>query len=87
MKSDLHDDVAENDDPDIDEELDAIAQGNAESLEGGLTEEGEIEAMGKAAGLKDNPEKPFRGIEKVEHRDEKRWELDPKSKDPESGIS
>ncbi len=45
------------------------------------------DAMGEAAGIPDNREKPFRGIDKVERRDDRRWELDPKSKDKETGIS
>lgn len=84
MKSDLHEDIRENDDSDIDEELDAAAQGELTSLEGGLGDEEEIDAMGEAAGLRDDPEKPFEGIAKKDRRDEKRWELDPDSKERQS---
>lgn len=84
MKSDLHEDIRENDDSDIDEELDAAAQGELTSLEGGLGDEEEIDAMGEAAGLRDDPEKPFEGVAKKDRRDEKRWELDPDSKERQS---
>ena len=84
MKSDTHGDVAANDDTDLDEELDAASQGELTSLEGGLGDEDEIDAMGEAAGLKDDPAKPFTGIDKKDRRDEKRWELDPDSKEPQS---
>lgn len=84
MKSDLHEDVPANDDSDIDEELDAAAQGELTSLEGGLGDEEEIDAIGEAAGLRDDPEKPFEGIAKKDRRDEKRWELDPDSKERQS---
>jgi hypothetical protein len=75
------------DDTDIDEELDAAAQGDMSKTDGGPDHESEIDAIGEAAGVRDNPKKAFRGIAKVEERDAHRWELDPKSKDPDTGIS
>jgi Family of unknown function (DUF6335) len=74
-------DLPVRDDTNLDEELDAAAQGDT------VDRDDEIDAMGEAAGIRDNPEKPFRGIAKVERRDERRWELDPKSKDRETGVS
>ncbi len=88
MKSDIEDDeIVEIDDTKLDEELDAAAQGDTSTSDGGPSNQDEIDAMGEAAGLPDDPEKPFRGIDKVDRRDEKRWELDPSSKDVETGIS
>ncbi len=88
MTSDTEDDdIAKIDDTKLDEELDAAAQGDTSTSDGGPNNQDEIDAMGEAAGLPDDPEKPFRGIDKVDRRDEKRWELDPSSKDAETGIS
>jgi hypothetical protein len=78
------DDLPVKDDTNLDEQLDAAAQGDTANRD---VDQDEIDAMGEAAGIRDNPEKPFRGIAKVERRDERRWELDPKSKDRETGIS
>jgi Family of unknown function (DUF6335) len=77
--------VAPTNTTDADEALDEAAQGenlNADDTDPG---DGEIDAAGAAAGLVSRDEKPFRGIEEVERRDDRRWELDPKSKDEESG--
>jgi hypothetical protein len=84
MKSDLQPDMPDNDDTDLDEELDAAAQG---ALVSDDDKTNEIDAMGEAAGLPDNPEKAFRGVDKIDRRDDKRWELDPKSKNDETGIN
>ncbi len=87
MTPTLESELPDTDDTNIDEELDAAAQGDTSTSDGGPNNQDEIDAMGAAAGLPDNPEKPFRGIDRVERRDEKRWELDPASKDAETGIS
>ncbi len=87
MTPDLDEDFPVKNDTNIDENLDAAAQGDTSNSDGGPDNEDEIDAMGEAAGLIDRPEKAFRGIKRVEERDEKRWELDPKSKDQETGIS
>ena len=65
---------------DPDEALSDAAQGqniNADDVE----EDGasEIDAIGRAAGLKPGSKKPFTGIEEVDRRDQHRWELDPAS--------
>lgn len=78
---------------DIDEELDLAAQGqnlNADEVPPGAEPEdeadgagpvvaGEIDTAGAAAGLVARDDRPFRGIEEVERRDARRWELDPAS--------
>lgn len=49
----------------------------ADDAEDGI---GEVDAMGKAAGLPRDGDQPFtKVIEAVERRDDKRWELDPRS--------
>ena len=87
MTPDFDEDMPTKDDTNLDEELDAAAQGDTSKSDGGPANEDEIDAMGEAAGLVDKPEKPFRGVDRVERRDEKRWELDPKSKNKETGVS
>lgn len=84
MKDEQHPEMPDNDDTDLDEELDGAAQGELVSDD---DKANEIDAMGEAAGLPDNPDKPFRGVDKIDRRDDKRWELDPKSKDDETGLS
>ena len=75
-------------DDDGDEALDDAAQGYVGSSDDDTSDDtaddsGEIDAIGHAAGLVNRDDKPFRGIEEVERRDEHRWELDPKSADSE----
>jgi hypothetical protein len=76
-----------------DELLDAAAQGmNATSDdtsdgEDGEEGTGEIDAIGEAAGFVVRDDKPFRGIEEVERRDQHRWELDPASAEPDPAAS
>jgi len=79
--------LRDNDNTDLDEELDQAAQGELVNPEDVEDDETEIDAMGDAAGLRDNPEKPFQSVDKVDRRDDQRWELDPKSKDEETGVS
>lgn len=67
---------------DDDETLDDAAQGvsvTSDATADGTNETGEIDAIGRAAGLVVRDDKPFRGIDEVERRDEHRWELDPAS--------
>ena len=63
-----------------DEELDEAARGA--SLEAAETDDAtsETDAIGRAAGLVTRDDKPFRGIDEVERRDQHRWELDPASR-------
>jgi hypothetical protein len=73
---------------DEDEALDDAAQGYVGSADDDSDDDtaddsGEIDAIGHAAGLVNREDKPFRGIEEVDRRDEHRWELDPKSADSE----
>lgn len=63
---------------DVDEELDAAAQG-MESEEAG--DEDEIDAIGKAAGLVVKDGQALGGADPVDRRDAKRWENDPASAD------
>jgi ketosteroid isomerase-like protein len=63
------------------EELDETAQGHDVNSDESHDGNGEIDAIGRAAGLVVRDDKPFRGIEEVERRDEHRWELDPLSAD------
>jgi hypothetical protein len=66
---------------DVDEELDKAAlgeTGTSDAIEDGT---GEVDAIGKAAGMVVRDDKPFRGIDEVERRDGHRWELDPESAD------
>jgi hypothetical protein len=67
----------ERDDPD--EALDDAAQGHGGTSDEAADGTGEIDAMGAAAGLVVRNDRPFRGIDAVERRDEHRWELDPAS--------
>lgn len=72
--------IGEDDDPD--EALDEAAQGQGATSDAavdGTEETGEIDAMGAAAGLVVRDDRPFRGIDEVERRDDHRWELDPAS--------
>ena len=67
---------------DGDEALDAAAQGvsgTSDDPGGGTEDSGEIDAMGRAAGLVERADRPLRGIDEVERRDVHRWELDPAS--------
>ena len=66
-------------DGDPDEVLDVAAQGQRVAASEDSDGTGEIDAMGAAAGLVVRDDKPFRGIDEVERRDERRWELDPAS--------
>lgn len=63
---------------DADEALDEAAQGHGVTADDAPGTD-EIDAMGRAAGLKPAEGKPFVGIEAIEGRDEHRWELDPRS--------
>jgi hypothetical protein len=38
-----------------------------------------VEEIGRAVGLEYNDDEPLRGVDKVEERDRRRWELDPAS--------
>jgi len=75
------DSIDKTNDTDVDEELDKAALGETGTSDatGGGT--GEIDAIGKAAGLVIRDDKPFRGTDEVERRDGHRWELDPASAD------
>ena len=67
---------------DDDETLDDAARGvsvTSDATVDSTGETGEIDAIGRAAGLVVRDDRPFRGIEEVERRDEHRWELDPAS--------
>jgi Family of unknown function (DUF6335) len=79
----LTEQVAPTNSTDADEALDEAAQGENLNADDTDAANGEIDATGAAAGLVSRDEKPFRGIEEVERRDDRRWELDPKSKDEE----
>ena len=72
-----------------DEALDDAAQGvsvTSDAIADGTDETGEIDAIGRAAGLVVRDDRPFRGIDEVERRDEHRWELDPASADNPSAA-
>jgi ClpP class serine protease len=69
-----------------DEALDKAAQGETVTSDATADGTGEIDAIGKAAGLVERADKPFRGIDEVERRDEHRWELDPASKEDEPDV-
>jgi hypothetical protein len=64
---------------DVDELLDQAAQGASGTSDATATGTGEIDAIGRAAGLVSRDDRPFRGIDEVERRDGHRWELDPAS--------
>jgi len=66
---------------DVDENLDRAALGENGTSDATGDGTGEIDAIGKAAGLVVRDDKPFRGIDEVERRDGHRWELDPASAD------
>ena len=66
---------------DSDEELEKAALGESGTSDATDDGTGEIDAIGKAAGQIVRDDKPFRGIDEVERRDEHRWELDPASAD------
>ena len=67
------------DDTNRDEALDEAAQGMTGTSDETADGTGEIDAIGHAAGLLVRDDKPFRGIDEVERRDDHRWELDPAS--------
>ena len=73
-------------DEDADEALDDAAQGVTGTSDETADGSGEIDAIGHAAGLVVNDDKPFRGIDEVDRRDEHRWELDPRSSDGETST-
>jgi hypothetical protein len=62
-----------------DEALDDAAQGVSETSDESDDDGSEIDAIGAAAGLLDSEGRPFRGVEKVDARDDHRWELEPDS--------
>ena len=64
-------------DLDKSEALDDAAQG--QNLNADDAPADEIDAMGRAAGIKPAAEKPFVGVDAVDGRDARRWELDPRS--------
>ncbi len=67
---------------DGDEALDDAAQGvsaTSDDLADGTQDTGEIDAMGRAAGLVERADRPIQGIDEVDRRDVHRWELDPAS--------
>ena len=66
---------------DEDEELDEAAQGQNLNADDAGDVDSEVDAAGAAAGLVSRDGKPFRGVEEVERRDVRRWELDPKSRE------
>jgi len=66
---------------DEDEELDEAAQGQNLNADDVGDVDSEVDAAGAAAGLVSRDEKPFRGVEEVDRRDVRRWELDPKSRE------
>lgn len=66
---------------DVDEELEEAALGETGTSDATGDGTGEVDAIGKAAGLVVRDDKPFRGIDEVERRDGHRWELDPASAD------
>lgn len=71
-------------DPDEELDLAALGQtGTSDEAEGLASEdvESEIDAIGEAAGMVVRDDKPLRGIDEVERRDDHRWELDPASAD------
>jgi len=59
---------------DLDEILDDTAQGHGLTSEARGAGTGEIDAIGKAAGLVVKEGKPLRGVDEVERRDQHRWE-------------
>ena len=68
-----------------DEALDRAAQGEGTTEEDTAEGTGEIDAAGRAAGLVENPDRPFVGVTEVDRRDAHRWELDPKSAEDDRG--
>jgi hypothetical protein len=62
-----------------DELLDDAARGNSVTSDEMGDGSGEIDAMGAAAGLVVQDDRPFQGITEIERRDAHRWELDPAS--------
>ena len=72
---------------DADELLDDAARGESETTEESPDGTGEIDEIGHAAGLVVRDDKPFRGIDEVERRDERRWELDPASAEDDPATS
>ncbi len=68
-----------------DEALDSAAHGEGATEEGAPDGTGEIDAAGDAAGLPEQPDRPFAGIAEVERRDAHRWELDPASAEDDRG--
>ena len=76
---DVDDVVGPDTETDADEKLDVAAQGESGTSDETGDGSGEIDAIGKAAGLVVRDDRPFRGIEEVDRRDGHRWELDPAS--------
>jgi hypothetical protein len=74
------------DEDDADEALDDAAQGVSGTSDETADGSGEIDAIGHAAGLVVKDDKPFRGIDEVDRRDEHRWENDPRSSDGEAST-
>lgn len=67
---------------DEDEKLGEAAQGIGATAEDSPEGTGEVDEIGRAAGLNVRDDEPFRGDE-VDRRDNHRWELDPRSKQEE----
>lgn len=72
-------DASEADASEADEVLDDTAQGHGLTSDEVAVGTGEVDAIGRAAGLIVPDGQPFRGISEVERRDRHRWELDPLS--------
>lgn len=62
-----------------DERLDDEAQGHNLTADDTPDGDGEIDRMGRAAGLPADVDAPFAGVAEVDGRDRDRWELDPRS--------
>ena len=71
--------VPVDDDTNRDEALDEAAQGMTGTSDETADGTGEIDAIGHAAGLVVRDDRPLRGVDEVERRDDHRWELDPAS--------
>ena len=71
---------------DADESLDEAAQGHGVTSETEPEGTGEIDAIGRAAGLVVREDRPLRGIAEVDQRDQHRWELDPASAEDADAI-
>jgi Family of unknown function (DUF6335) len=75
------DSTADLDEDDRDELLDEAAQGENLTTDESTSNVGEIDAIGRAAGMVIPDDRSFRGIDVVDRRDDHRWELDPASKE------